>query len=217
MGRSSPHVEVDGLRNAELRERVMYWAQRAAAALELPVVRVDVRGRLRAVRGHRAGVLPDGTIWIRRSVVSGSDDRLGFLIYEEAAHQKLLTYGVDEGLHTFLGAVLHELYAGWFRYHQLITVDGKDARKFVLGRLPVGTPSPEFAYELGGVIGPALAGSEKARRELQRWHESGKGDPALEGLSRRLQALQPFATDPTTLATRVAALYANGESGARAN
>ena len=207
---SSPEIVVRGLRDPEHRRRVEFWARRAAEALELPALEIVVRGAFKATRGLNGGVLPDGTVWIRRSLLSGSDERLGFFIYEEAAHRKLMSYGVDDGLQTFLGAVLHELYAGWFQYHQLVAIDGKDPRNFVVRRLGVGAPTPSFAYELGGLLGPALAGNEKALRELRRWHESGKGDPALEGLSRRLQALQPFAIDPVTLGKRLAQVY--GES-----
>jgi hypothetical protein len=207
MAMSSSEIVVGGVGDPKDRRRIELWARRAAEALELPSLEIVVRGAFKATRGLNGGVLPDGTVWIRRSLLRGSDERLGFFIYEEAAHRKLMSYGVDDGLHTFLGVVLHELYACWFQYHQFVAIEGKDPRNFVLRRLGVGAPTPSFAYELGGLLGPALAGNDKALRELRSWHESGKGDPALEGLSRRLQALQPYATDPVTLGKRLAQVY----------
>lgn len=166
-------VVVSGVRNRAARDRVIKWASRAAAALELHGLRVEVRGALRARRGLVAGASRDH-IWLRRSILKDSDERLGLVLYEEAAHHTLTLVGVPAGTY---GIFLHEVYATWFSYHQLISVDGGDREKLRTRPLAAGRPTPAFMYDLGGALGATLAGHGESRARLEAWLAKGQLSP----------------------------------------
>jgi hypothetical protein len=208
---SQPQISVQGARPDDAR-RVEYWVSRAAAALELDDLRVTVRGRLRAESGVQASASP-GEIWIRRQLLKGNDDRLGFVLYEEVAHCKLFSLGVrGERMLSVLGPFLHELFAGWYQYHQLVTVDGRDPSRMVAFPIPPGRPSTvNFAYQLGKMVGGALAGSSQAAAQLTRWRDEGKAEPSLLALVTKVERTLEGETDPIRFAERVARIY-SGES-----
>lgn len=131
-------------------------------------VRVSGSSYLPAPGGREASGGRDG-VWLHRSLISGPDLRLGFIVYEEVAHIALESAGVPHGGYDSEETFWHELFAGWMQYTALVA-SGR-VPKSEMRTKPIQDGSPY--YSLGKHVGAALAGSEPNRRHIEEWDTTG--------------------------------------------
>lgn len=202
---ASSRIVTQGRVDADVRGGIERCLAVAIESLELERITVHVtRSSRRIPRGLVAGAGPDG-IWLRRSMLREDRVFLASILLEEAAHLKLLELGAMEGSSTFTGALVHEFFASWYVWHELLAVQPSVAERFDDGPLPPGNATPTVGYVLGAFLGAATAGIRPAaQRRLDNWLQQGTTDPAVRSAALRLREVLGASTSPLDLAGSLA-------------
>jgi hypothetical protein len=201
-------VAIENVAPSELPASVERSLDHAAARLGLESVTLRVVEDEHLPKEFVAGVNDAGVILMRRSFLE-SESQWGLIstLFEELAHAKLHSLGLEEGLASFRGAFLHEFFANWFTFRELLAVDDRLGALFDDGPIPAGIDTPKFGYRLGAFVGAAAAGVEEAQLRVDQW----LGGRVVDAATRRLVA-HVFELGRTTpgaraLAYETAALF----------
>jgi hypothetical protein len=203
----TPSIFIEGVEDAALRGHAERCLLRAAESLELDVVKLRTTSSNHDLpTGVEAGVLDD-IIVIRRAVLEKEAGiYAASTLLEEAAHLKLARLGLIGGLDTFSGAFLHECFARWFTFHELLSIDDSYATIFDDGPIPFGVDSPRLGYVLGGFVGAAAAGVPSAQARVQRWLDERPIEAGVRRLVDHALELGKSADDAVSLASKLSGL-----------
>lgn len=188
------------------RDRTRVWASKAATALDLPWLEVrvldpgDTSGEIEAGANHKF-------IWIRPAIMDAHPLRLGYVLYEEAAHHKLATMGLLGALERPLTAFVHELYASWFQHWQMFVIEKHSAARLRVRPLTLSSSAMRSAYDLGSYVGMAAAQVEPAVDGLSGWLEDVHVDRAVRDSVRIIHEGLPSTGDAVAMADHLIKLH----------
>jgi hypothetical protein len=203
----SPAIEIDGVEDPTLRGHVERCLHRAAHALELDVVKLRTTTSSRELPHELVAGVAGDTIVMRQSVLEQESGLyVTSTLLEEAAHLKLRKLGLTDGLDTFGGAFLHEFFANWFIFHELLQANDRLVAAFDDGPIPPGVDTPSFGYTLGAFAGAAAAGVPAATSRIDQWLARGAVEPGVRRLLGHAFELAREHPDPVELASAISRL-----------
>lgn len=182
-------------------------ARHAADVLELEALTIRVARRVRGASRRLMATASIHGIEVRRAATRWSPDDLQVLIFEEAAHHKLFTLGVDDGFTSLLGALVHEAFATWFSFDQWTQRDPTRVSRIITMPLPPILTDAESGYRLGELVGVATAGSADARKRLNVWYEDPLAERGLKATTQDVERMIDSAVSPVECANRLAEFY----------
>jgi len=182
-----------GAADADVEERIRFWAMAAINAADVDVEPFEVRVE-RLPDGHQWGVNRE-RVMMAAEVAAGADDerepRMAWQLCRLVAEMQVMRTGVDS---VDFGAVLIDFGGAWVAYREWV-VDN-EMPPDVLTRVDLDSASMQ---DIGATAGAAAAGDPDAGRAIDAWIASGPESHAqlrgaVEMLMDELRGLEHFAT-----------------------
>jgi hypothetical protein len=192
MGGQSQWLGVVGVADADVEERIRFWAMAAVNAVDVEVEPFEIRVEP-LPDGHQWGVNRE-SIRMAPDVAAGPNDerepRMAWQLCQLVAQMQVMRTGVES---VDFGAFLIEFGGAWVAYREWV-IDNEMPTD-LLTRVDLNTAS---VHDIGATAGVAAAGDPDARRDIEAWIASGPASQAqlrgiVEELLEQLQGLEHFA------------------------